>query len=89
MTKLIAPTGNDARTNLDTTKAVGRMLGDMLGAAQLRFGAAARAHDRRLASARIGADTTPDTGVATESASGLQVWQADLPFFMQSGFGKR
>ena len=56
---------------------------------KLWFGAAARAHDRRRASETVGADTMRDTGVDPETASGIHAYQAELPFFMQSGFGKR
>jgi len=53
------------------------------------FRAAERAHELRRASDAVGVETTRDTGMDPETASGIQVWQADLPFFMQSGFGKR
>ena len=56
---------------------------------KLWFGAAARAHDRRRASEAVGADTISDTGMDPETASGIHAYQAELPFFMQSGFGKR
>lgn len=57
--------------------------------AKLWLGASARAHDRRRASEAVGADTMRDTGMDPETASGIRTYQADLPFFMQSGFGKR
>ena len=87
MTDFIARTGNDARATPDGS--LWRMMAGVLQAAQLWLGTAARAHDRRRASEGVGADTLCDTGVAPETASGIQTWQADLPFFMQSGFGKR
>lgn len=87
MTDFIAQTRNDARATPEGN--LWRMMAGVLRAAQLRLGAAARAHDRRRASEGVGADTMPDTGVAPETASGLPAWQAALPFFMQSGFGRR
>jgi hypothetical protein len=51
--------------------------------------AAERAHDRRRAAEAVGAETMRDTGMDPETASGMAAWQADLPFFMQSGFGRR
>jgi hypothetical protein len=30
-----------------------------------------------------------DTGIDPSDATGIPAWQPDLPFFMQSGFGKR
>ena len=56
---------------------------------KLWIGATARAHDRRRASEAVVADTMRDTGMDPETASGIQAYQADLPFFMQSGVGKR
>jgi len=53
------------------------------------FRSAERAHVLRRASDAVGVETMRDTGMVPETASGIQVWQADLPFFMQSGFGKR
>jgi len=53
------------------------------------FRAAKRAHELRRASDAVRVKTMRDTGMDPETASGIQVWQADLPFFMQSGFGKR
>ena len=53
------------------------------------FRAAERAHELRRAVEAVGVETMRDTGMDPETASGVQVWQADLPFFMQSGFGKR
>lgn len=56
---------------------------------KLWFGAASWAHERRRASETVGADTMRDTGVDPQTASGIRAYQAELPFFMQSGFGKR
>ena len=30
-----------------------------------------------------------DTGIDPSDATGIPSWQSDLPFFMQSGFGKK
>jgi hypothetical protein len=56
---------------------------------QLRLGAAARAHERRRAYESVGPDTMRDVSLVPELATGAASWQADLPFFMQSGFGRR
>ena len=56
---------------------------------KLWFGGAERAHDRRRASEAAGAEAMRDTGLDPETASGIHAFQAELPFFMQSGFGKR
>ncbi|MEO5613845.1 MAG: hypothetical protein ABIR04_02820 [Cypionkella sp.] len=53
------------------------------------FRSAERAHELRRASDAVWVETMRDTGMDPETASGIQVWQADHPFFMQSGFGKR
>lgn len=87
MTDFIAQTGRDGRATHESNLL--QMLAGLLGTTQFQFGAAARAHDRRRAGADVAADTMPDTGVAPETASGIQTWQADLPFFMQQGFGRR
>lgn len=88
MTSFIALVGHRAGSAISADN--GGALGwwRRVGAALPRLGAAARAHDRRLASEALGADTMRDTGVAPEMATGVQRWQAELPFFMQSDFGK-
>lgn len=66
-----------------------QMLGTKLRTLQLRFGAVSRAHDRRRAYEAFGPDAMADIGFTPETATGIPNWQADLPFFMQSGFGRR
>lgn len=85
----IARSGNDTRATPDAVGILWRILNATLRATHLRFGRAARAHDRRRASETIGAETMRDTGVTPETATGNQSWQADLPFFMQSRFHRR
>lgn len=89
MTSILAQTGNAAGATTEAGKSPWQMLQSTLRQARLRFGAAARAHDRCRASEAVGGDTMRDTGVVPDTASGIQTWQADLPFFMQSRFGKR
>ena len=85
MTSISAKTGTETRAIAH----VGVSLLELVNSTKLALGAAARAHDRRRASEAVGANTMRDTAMDPETASGHQAWQADLPFFMQSGFGKR
>lgn len=68
---------------------IGVSLLEWVRSTSVAFGAAARARERRRAGEAIGAETMRDTGMDPETASGQQAWQADLFFFMQSGFEKR
>lgn len=54
-----------------------------------RIGAAVRAHERRRMFESVGEDVMRDTRVPPDTATGLSGWEPDLPFFMQSGFGRR
>ncbi len=89
MTSILAQTKTATGATAEAGKSLWRTMQSTLRQARLGFGKAARAHDRRRASEAVGVDTMGDTGMAPETASGIQAWQADLPFFMQSGFGKR
>lgn len=84
---------SQAETNaIAKTRAIAslrQMFGARLYVLRIILGAAARAHERRRTSEAVGEDTVRDLGVALETATGLPGWEADLPFFMQSGFGKR
>jgi hypothetical protein len=88
MTSFFVQTGSTALATGLADGSAGRMLGRIVGLVRHRFGRAARAQERRRAGEAVGADTMRDTGVAPEMATGIRTWQADLPFFMQSGFGK-
>lgn len=44
------------------------------------------AHARRAELAQIDAPTIRDIGMSAEDATGINSYQADLPFFMQSEF---
>ena len=85
MTSISAKTGTETRAIAH----VGVSLLELVNYTKLAIGAAARAHDLRRASEAVGANMMRDTAMDPETASGHQAWQADLPFFMQSGFGKR
>lgn len=89
MTNITAKTANSAAATFGPDVNPWLFLKNLLCAIRHGFGAASRAHDRRRASEAVGPETMRDTGMAPEAASGHQAWQADLPFFMQSGFGKR
>lgn len=47
------------------------------------------AHAGRAKLASIPVEVFEDTGFDPSEASGVASWQPDLPFFMQSGFGKK
>jgi hypothetical protein len=66
-----------------------QMLGRWAYALRSRLGAAARAHERRRMFESVGEDVVRDTRVPPDTATGLSGWEPDLPFFMQSGFGRR
>ena len=66
-----------------------QMFKDGLQALRFRLGTAARAHARRRAFEAVSEDMLCDLGMAPDTATGHSSWQADLPFFMQSGFGRR
>lgn len=50
---------------------------------------AAKADPDQIAFAATDAAIARDTGMSAEDATGIRAYQPDLPFFMQSGFGKR
>jgi hypothetical protein len=89
MTSFLAKTRTRATAPHDTFARVRPSLHATVQTFRIWLGAAARAHERRCACEALGADTMRDTGLPPEVASGMQAWQPDLPFFMQSGFGKR
>lgn len=47
------------------------------------------AHASRCHLASFSAEEFQDTGIDPSDASGIASWQPDLPFFMQSGFGRK
>ena len=47
-----------------------------------------KAHARRRELASLSQDVLKDTGLSPEDATGIASHQADLPFFMQDGFGR-
>jgi uncharacterized protein YjiS (DUF1127 family) len=47
------------------------------------------AHEKRCDLASMPCDLASDTGLSPEDATGIASHQPDLPFFMQSGFGRR
>lgn len=48
--------------------------------------AVAEAQARRCCRERIPRDALRDSGLSRDDATGIGSWQAELPFFMQSGF---
>ena len=60
-------------------------VGAAIGAACAR---AERSHQRRLGYASLTAETLRDIGMSAEDATGLPSGHPDLPFFMQTGFGR-
>jgi hypothetical protein len=47
------------------------------------------AYASRCKFASYSAEEFRDTGVDPSDATGIASWQADLPFFLQSGFGRK
>ena len=47
-----------------------------------------KAHARRCELANLPQNVMSDTGLSPEDATGIASYQPDLPFFMQSGFGR-
>ena len=47
-----------------------------------------KAHSRRCELASLPQNVASDTGLSPEDATGIASHQPDLPFFMQSGFGR-
>lgn len=47
-----------------------------------------KAHARRCELASLPQNVMSDTGLSPEDATGIASHQPDLPFFMQSGFGR-
>jgi hypothetical protein len=89
MTRILAKRLSSATASSDVRLRLLPLIQDTFWAVRVMFGAAARAHDLRRTSEAVGPETMPDTGMAPEISSGIPVWQADLPFFMQSGFGRK
>lgn len=49
---------------------------------------AERAHEARRTLEAVTPATQRDIGLGAEDATDLPRWQADLPFFMQAGYGR-
>lgn len=47
------------------------------------------AHASRCNRASFSEEEFQDTGIDPSDATGIASWQPDLPFFMQSGFGRK
>lgn len=60
-----------------------------LAATRAWLNRAEAAHSARSAHETLSDCDLRDTGMAPEDATGAASWQADLPFFMQCGFGRR
>jgi hypothetical protein len=89
MNRVIAQTTSLATAVPRAHARLRKMIGANLHALGFRLGAAARAHERRQRFEAVGEDTMGDLGMAPDTATGLSGWEADLPFFMQSGFHRR
>ena len=89
MTSIIVKTVGKSHASSDVHVSLWALVQCTRRGTKLWLEAAARAHERRRASEDVGADTVRDTGIDPETASGIHAYQAELRFFMQSGFGKR
>lgn len=47
------------------------------------------AHTSRCTLASFSAEHLQDTGIDPSDATGIASWQPDLPYFMQTGFGRK
>jgi uncharacterized protein YjiS (DUF1127 family) len=65
-----------------------RLLMRTLWAARPRPGAVTTAHARRCMLDGLSPGILRDIGITREDAAGIASRQAELPFFMQSGFGR-
>lgn len=59
------------------------------GATRAWLASAENAHVLRCTLESLPAETFRDTGIDPRDATGIASCQPDLPFFMQSGFGRR
>lgn len=89
MNNVVALAETNATAKPRPTASLWQMFGAKLDELRFRLGAAACAHERRRTWEAVGADTMRDLGMAPETVTGLPSWEADLPFFMQSGFGRQ
>ena len=89
MTSIPARTGISVGGNCDVGGSLWKSARSMRQVFGCWFRSAERAHELRIASDAVGVETMRDTGMDPETASGVLAWQEDLPFFMQSNFGKR
>lgn len=73
----------------DRNGSLGLRLRDSLArlAAHLRAGDAQKV--QRQGCIRLSEDNCRDIGMSSEDATGIREWRAELPFFMQTGFGRR
>ena len=61
----------------------------VLGATGASLRKVEEAHALRCNLATFSAEEFQDTGIDASDATGIASWQPDLPFFMQSGFGRK
>ncbi len=64
-------------------------IGAVLGATRASVHKVEAAHAARCNLASFSAKEIQDTDIDPSDATGIASWQPDLPFFMQSGFGRR
>ena len=61
----------------------------VLGATRRSAQKAEAAHASRCIRESFATEEFQDTGIDPSDATGIASWQPDLPFFMQSGFGRK
>jgi hypothetical protein len=66
-----------------------RLIADVLAAARTSRQRVEKAHAARCTLASFSDAEFHDTGIDPSDATGIPSWQPDLPFFMQSGFGRK
>ena len=68
---------------------LGALFAHLSGLATTAFMRAEQSHQRRLGYAEVSAEVQRDISLSSEEATGLSSHQPDLPFYMQTGFGRR
>lgn len=74
---------------VDTFRRFTNWIGAVRAAASVSRQKVEDAHAARCALASFSDAEFQDSGIDPSDATGIPSWQPDLPFFMQSGFGRK
>ena len=72
-----------------TFRRIGNRIAAVLAAPRRSRHRVEEAHAARCTLASFSGAEFQDTGIDPSDATGIPSWQPDLPFFMQSGFGRK